>query len=194
MVAVQNQPVITNSPYYYDNALTAESMMVYLTARLGSVDEQIQGLFQNQNQSEKLRAAINDLKRLVNELNESSKKEERLEGGEEVLADIASVIDERIAVIDPDLATRIKSDLQAEGHILHVTKEEDGENSVYTTLEIEKTREYLDGTASELESTAQMNMIHLQSLMSARQTAISLATNLLAKLDESIKKVVDNLR
>lgn len=194
MVAVQNQLVIANSPYYYDNALTAESMMVYLTARLGSVDDQIQGLFKSQHQSEKVRAAINELKRLVNELKESSKKEESLEGGEEILADIASVIDERIAVIDPDLATRIKSDLQADGHILHVTKDEDGENSVYTTLEIDKTREYLDGTASELESTAQMNMIHLQSLMSARQTAISLATNLLAKLDESIKKVVDNLR
>lgn len=193
MDRVQNQPII-NSPYYYPNALTAESMMVYLTTRLGSVDDQIQGLFKSQQQSEKLRAAINEIRLLVNRLTESTKKEDSLEGNEEILADIESIIDEQVALIDTDLAEHIKGDLEGDGHILHVTKDEDGENSVYTTLEIEKTREYLDGKASELESTAQMNMIHLQSLLSARQTAISLATNLLAKLDESIKKVVDNIR
>jgi hypothetical protein len=194
MDGVQNQAPIFNSPYYYDNALTAESMMVYLTTRLGSIDDQIQGLFTSQHQSEKLRAAINEIRTEVNQLKDSANKEDSLEGGEEVLARIEAIIDEQIAPLDPELAEAMKTDLQGSGHILHVTKDEGDENSVYTTLEIEKTREYLEGKASELESTAQMNMIHLQSLMSARQTAISLATNVIAKHDESLKKVVDNIR
>lgn len=192
MDGVQNQAPIVNSPYYYDNALTAESMMVYLTTRLSSVDEQIQGFFKSQEQSEEIRAAINEIKRLLNELNENTDKKKSLEGDEEILASIAASIDE-IALVDPKLAERIKNDLTTDDHILHVANTGDT-NMVYTTLEVENTRAYFDDLAGQLESTAQMNMIQLQSLMSARQTAISLATNLLAKHDESLKKVVDNIR
>ncbi|HEY6729375.1 MAG TPA: hypothetical protein VI197_35435 [Polyangiaceae bacterium] len=192
MDAVQNQAPIFSSPYYYDNALTAESMMVYLTTRLGGIDEQIQGFFKSQEQSEEIRAAFNEIKRLLNELSESTDKDHSIKGKEDVLASIASTIDE-IASMDPNLAERITNDLTTDDHILHVADPGDT-NIVYTTREVENTRSYFDNLAGQLESTAQMNMIQLQSLMSARQTAISLATNLLAKHDESLKKVVDNIR
>lgn len=192
MDAVLNQPIIVNSPYYYDNALTAESMMVYLTTRLSGIDSQIQGFFQSQQKSEEIRAALNEIKRLLNSLPENTNKGENIKGHEDTLAAIDASID-AIAVVDPQLADRIRSDLKAEHHILRVAQPTDT-NKVYTTLEVENTRTYLDNLAGQLESTAQMNMIQLQSLMSARQTAISLATNLLAKHDESLKKVIENIR
>jgi len=191
MDGVTSLPPIVNSPYYYEHALTPESMMVYLTARLGSIDEQIQGHIKSQEQSEKLRAAVNAIKTQLNELPQNSDKGKNLEGQKEVLDEIASIIEDEIAPVDPKLAQRLTDDLSADNHILHTTGTENG---TYTTLEIENTQKYLESIASELESTAQMNMIHLQSLLSARQTAISLATNLLASLDESSKKVVDNIR
>jgi len=193
MDPVLNQTPIINSPYYSPDALTAESMMVYLTTRLGGIDHQIQGFFESQQESEDIRAAVDAIKQQLNNLTESTDKDARLEGEADVLAEIASIIDDQIALIDPKLADRLRADLQGDGHILHVS-ETGKQNLVYTTAEVENTREYLDDIASQLESTAQMNMIQLQSLMSARQTAISLATNLLAKLDESTKKIVDNIR
>jgi hypothetical protein len=39
-----------------------------------------------------------------------------------------------------------------------------------------------------------MDMIRLQSHMSARQTAIQLSTNLLASMNDSTKAVVSNIR
>lgn len=188
MDGVQNQAPIFNSPYYYHNALTAESMMVYLTTRLGSLDDQIQGIFTSQQQSEEIRAAIGDIRELLNTLDESSEKETLLKGSEEVLNAVIAIIDTRIALVDPDLAKTMKTDLEREGHIL------EGSESQYRTQQLDNTREYFDNMARDLESTAEMNMISLQSLMSARQTAISLATNLLAKLQDASQKVVDNIR
>jgi len=230
---------VVNSAYYYDNALTPESMMVYLTTRLGSVDEQIQEIFGSQQNSEKLRSAINEIRKLLNQLPTDTKEDKELEGRAEVLNEISSIIDTQIAPIDPKAAEAIRADLSASGNILHeeeVPRENPEqvyvvpvspfgadsrsayeianaylqnqnqpvshldtsgptfENRVYTTQEVKAALDYLDNKAGELESTAQMNMIHLQSLMSARQTAISLATNLIAKLDESAAKVVDNIR
>ena len=188
MNSVQNHAPVVNSPYYYDHALTAESMMVYLTTRLGSVDVQIDAIFESQQEAEKVRAALNEIKELLNGLAESTDKDKILKGSEEALATVVSVIDGELAELDPDLAKRLKTDLQQNGYIL------EGKESQYQMLQIENTRDYLGNVLSQLESTAEMNMIQLQSLMSARQTAISLATNLVAKLDESTSKVVDNIR
>lgn len=191
MTEINGPTPVVNSPYYYEHALTPESMMVYLTTRLSSIDEQIQGHITSQEQSEKLRAAVNAIKEKMNELPQSSEKGDNLEGKQEVLDEIASIIEEQIAPVDPKLAQRLTDDLSAENHILHTTGDKNG---TYTTTEIENSQKYLESIASELESTAQMNMIHLQSLLSGRQTAISLATNLLASLGESSKKIVDNIR
>ena len=188
MASVQIPGPIFSSPYYYDSALTPESMMVYLTTRLGSVDAQIQQIFTSQQQSEKLRSAVNQIKELLNSLKDSSDKNKTLYGSWKVLSEVVSVIDDEIAQLDPGLAKQLKQDLERDGYIL------EGKESQHQTLQIENTREYLDDFSRQLESTAEMNMIQLQSLMSARQTAISLATNLIAKLHESTAKVVDNIR
>jgi len=185
MASVQIPGPIFSSPYYYDNALTPESMMVYLTTRLGSVDAQIQGIFSSQQEAEKVRAAVNQIKELLTGL-ENTKDDP--EAAKKAMADITAIIDEQIANVDPVLADKIKSKLTEQGQILYK------QDKRFSQTELEGSREYLKNLLSELESTAEMNMIQLQSLMSARQTAISLATNLIAKLHESTAKVVDNIR
>ena len=92
-----------------------------------------------------------------------------------------------IAVVNPKLAQRISEDLHKEGQVLH-----DGQPC--TTAHVDSTKEYLDATCKDIESSAQMDMINLQSLMGARQTAIQLSTNLVAALAESMKAVVTNIR
>jgi hypothetical protein len=51
----------------------------------------------------------------------------------------------------------------------------------------------LTDAASSLNSTSELSMIQLQSLMSQRQTAISLTTNLVQALGDQANKVVDNI-
>jgi hypothetical protein len=51
----------------------------------------------------------------------------------------------------------------------------------------------LDGITKDIESASQMDMIHLQSLMSSRQTAIQLATNMISALGESSKAIAANI-
>ena len=185
MASVQIPGPIFSSPYYYESALTPESMMVYLTTRLGSVDAQIRGIFDSQQQAEKIRAAVNELRELLSDLESAKDDPDALK---EIFHAIAATIDEQIANVDPVTADNIKNKLTEKNQILYSGDE------AFVQSELDNSREYLKNLLSELESTAEMNMIHLQSLMSARQTAISLATNLIAKLDESTKKVVDNIR
>jgi hypothetical protein len=51
----------------------------------------------------------------------------------------------------------------------------------------------LQGCASDLNSSSELQMIQLQSLMSERQTAIQLTTNLVQSLGDQYKKIVENV-
>lgn len=45
-----------------------------------------------------------------------------------------------------------------------------------------------------LQSNAELAMISLQSLMSQRQTAITLASNMLASINGTTRSIIDNIR
>jgi hypothetical protein len=62
-----------------------------------------------------------------------------------------------------------------------------------SAAEMDVTMKYLDVVVKDSDSGSQLDMIHLQSIMSARQTAIQLSTNLVAALAESTKAIVSNI-
>ena len=51
----------------------------------------------------------------------------------------------------------------------------------------------LQGCASDLNSNSELQMIQLQSLMSERQTAIELTTNLVQSLGNQAEKIAQNV-
>jgi hypothetical protein len=51
----------------------------------------------------------------------------------------------------------------------------------------------LQGCVNDLNSGSELQMIQLQSLMSQRQTALSLTTNLVQSLDDTLQKVAENI-
>jgi hypothetical protein len=99
---------------------------------------------------------------------------------------IRSAVNE-IAQVDPQLASALTTQLTATGYILS------DQNKIYSSNEVKTTKVYIDGLSKDVESSSQMNMIHLQSLMSSRQTAIQLATNLISSLGESSKAIAANI-
>jgi len=52
----------------------------------------------------------------------------------------------------------------------------------------------VDAMVSDINGNAELNMIQLQSLMSKRQTAVQLTTNMLAKHDQTIASILNNLK
>jgi hypothetical protein len=51
----------------------------------------------------------------------------------------------------------------------------------------------LQGSVNDLNSGSELQMIQLQSLMTERQTAISLTTNMVQSVDDALQKVADNI-
>jgi uncharacterized protein (DUF3084 family) len=60
------------------------------------------------------------------------------------------------------------------------------------TQRLEAQQQRLDAIIKDLSSGAQLDMIHLQSYMSARQTAVQLSTNIIKSLSDSADAIAGN--
>jgi hypothetical protein len=173
-------------------SLTPEGMMLYLSTRMEEVDGEINKLFDKQKASQDIRKHLGTIQAELGKLDEESDAK-RIHmpgyawGATETEHNIDRAIDQ-IAAIDPDLAAKMREDMREEGQILYKF---DGK---YASQEVNASKSYLDGIIKDLDATAQMDMIRLQSHMSARQTAIQLSTNLIASMNDSAKAVVSNIR
>jgi len=62
------------------------------------------------------------------------------------------------------------------------------------TQRLMKQQRYIDALVNELGKNAELNMIQLQSIMSQRQTAIQLTSNLMKALNDSENQVIHNMK
>jgi len=167
-------------------SLTPEGMMLYLSTRMEEVDGQINNLFDKQKASQDIRKELGKIQDELGKLKEDSDSKKILMPGQ-IEQNIDAAID-RIAAINPELAENMRTDMKEKGQILF---QHDGQ---YVSQEVKASKGYLDSIVKDLDATAQMDMIRLQSHMSARQTAIQLSTNLIASMNDSTKAVVSNIR
>jgi hypothetical protein len=73
------------------------------------------------------------------------------------------------------------------------TKTANGADNTYGQGEIGGYIQTLQGAASSLDSGSEMNLVQLQSLMSQRETAISLTTNLVQSLGDQANTIAGNI-
>jgi hypothetical protein len=186
----------TVSPLQFESNLSPDALMVYLSTRLNGIDQQINSIFNSQQDQQKVQSALRKIQTELAKVDENKNDPNavvdlpRPDGADPGPApaekNINSAIEE-IRQIDPHLAHSIEAKLNGEGFILWV---QDGK---YKGSEVPATKQYIEGLSKDLEADAQMNMIHLQSLMSSRQTAIQLSTNLISALGESSKAIAANI-
>lgn len=198
------------TPTDFGANLSPDALMVYLSTRLNGLDDQIDAIFNTEQKQQKVQSALSKIQAELGRLDDSSDPNTLLtmpaadgtttsgsttsppttspqvSGTSEIEKNINTQIAE-IAQTDPNLAATIQSRLNEKGFILFV---QDGK---YFSSEVKATKEYLQGLSKDIESGSQMNMIQLQSLMSARQTAIQLSTNLISALGESSKAIASNI-
>jgi hypothetical protein len=166
--------------------LTPEGLMIYLQTRLGSLDDQINGIFEKQRKIEAIRKELSAIQRELDRLKTDPNNPGALleaPNFEEAIQNHINAIRE----IDPNLADSLEVELNKEGNALWV---QDGK---YYSSEIETGKKTLDDTMKQLEASAQLEMIALQSMMSSRQTAVQLSTNLISALGETSRSIAANI-
>jgi hypothetical protein len=180
---------IFGSANFNPNAMTPDTLLIYLGSRMGSLDNQMGEVFNRQKTSEKLRSELHAIQQELTTIDSKDDKHELVVGGltQESIKEIDAHI-RNIEAIDPKLGADVRKTMFEDGQIASR-----GDQNYYT-YELDNSKEYLNMVAKDLESSAQMDMISLQSLMGARQTAIQLSTNLISALNESQKSVVGNIR
>ena len=187
------------------NALTAEGLMLYLETRLNGLDEQINAAFQKQKKIEAIRKELMKIQNALEGLSEEkgthgTKHDSQgwmgFSGGEAVPipnGELASYEKEimtalaEIESIDPALAKDIRKTLHEGSGSLYSL---DGQ---YSGHDVKAAKECINNVMKQLESSAQLEMIGLQSTMSARQTAIQLATNLVSALNKGTDAIAANV-
>jgi hypothetical protein len=181
--------------------LTPEGLMVYLQSRLDDVDTQINGLFKKQQDIGRIRNDLNAIQEQLQTLtsdtavkgnqgtpnqdtngNGTIDQEEWAAHEQKIMHAIADIKE-----VDPVLGKKLETDLQSDPQVLSKL------DGIYLTSQVKNTTDYLNTLNKQLESSAQLEMIKLQSLMSNRQTAIQLSTNLVSALGDSTKSIAGNI-
>lgn len=178
--------------------LTPEGLMIYLQTRMQGLDTQVNTIFAKQQKNQKIQELLNDIKAQLSQLNDDTTNH-KLQGksdfsgpnktGKYTRAGYEAKIDadlDAIAKLDPNLGAKMKADLGQKGQILYC------QDGLYLTSEVKASSDYIDNITKDINSSSQMDMINLQSIMSTRQTAVQLSTNLIQSLSHSADSIAAN--
>lgn len=171
--------------------LTADGMMIYLQTRLGGIDEQIEAAFEKQKGIEALRGKLMDLQNSIAALGTNPQEELSGEERKEIVASMMQTLDE-LAKIDESMANKMRLDLQ-KGGVFNTDGSDVKDWNKLTEDSVNLMNEVVGNRLTALESSASLEMIQLQQLMSARQTAIQLATNLVSSLGKGEEAIAANI-
>lgn len=176
------------SSYAGAQHLTPEGMMIYLQSRLGGIDEQIGTLMDKQKSAESTRKALQGL------ANEVGSGDADMQMDPKVCADsLNQIAHDRGAEAAAEVLSQLPASLRAEIKLSKSGDYEGGKTVNVPKAEIANTKTYLETAVKDIESGAELEMIQLQSLMSARNTAISLATNMMSAIGKGEEAVVGNI-
>lgn len=185
--------------------LTPDALLLYCQARLDGLDSQIQQDMQSQQVTNADQQDLTPVQTALAKYADGCTDPASVE-------DLASKLQTAINVIESrDPGSRALSQLK---DMLSTIKTGQAKLSpvVQTMLQIDQQRgitvetppilsagqikgltDTLSQVTSSESSSAELNMINLQSLMSQRQTAVELTTNMMQTLDDTLSKVVANV-
>jgi hypothetical protein len=152
--------------------LTPDAMLVYCQSRLSSINTQCREIMTGQEKSAKAQAAVGDLLSTLY----------LYQNGGGPQQEIRDAYGKAINAVGAD--TSLGKQLI---HDRDTLLKEGDKNAMDSVINAAKNHQ------SELNSDAEIGMIRLQSLMSQRQTAIQLTTNIIQSLNDQANKIVANI-
>ena len=186
--------------------LTPEGVLAYCAERMGNIDSQVKEYMSLANKRQHAREALSDLETtlkthgngLIADPNDQPKKD--------IVAKYNAAI-EATKDADPQLAQRLteerdKFQVDAFGHD-GITRWQFGahegaalayeQTNAVGKESMEKMAEAVDAISGDLDQKSQLDMMTLQSLMSKRQTAVQMCTNLVSSLGDTSKAIAANV-
>jgi hypothetical protein len=173
----------------YAGAVTPDTLLLYCSTRIRSIDEQVQTQFKKQ---EQYRAVTSDVNQIQADFVAQSQRTDRadgLTGDGDFCKNEEAKIDN--AIKDAPPGSDAYNRLVAMKASLHSTGA--GSDNLLSKDEAKDYAEQLGSLSKDLGSSAELDMINLQSLMSQRQTAIQMITNMVSSLGESQKSIAQKI-
>jgi hypothetical protein len=165
--------------------LTPDALMAYCASRLQNIDDKMQTEFDRQ---QKFRDASEGLATLEDQFNRMS--QETFNTATPGFAETKASIDKTFDDLDKTMPEgKTKEEFEA----AYATWKNTMTDDCVATPEATQLANALKNVNSGITSSAELDMIHLQSLMSQRQTAIQICTNLVASLGDTAMKVAEKV-
>jgi hypothetical protein len=168
--------------------LTPDALMAYCESRLGSIDSQMDSIFQAQESYNKL---TTDIDSLASNLNQYESTGIGTGPGDQTATTAFTSANNSLNQLISEANTtdpQVASELQGAMNTLN-----NGGDTFVSTDEITNIEKTLQQASSDVGAGAELNMINLQSLMSQRQTAIQLTTNLVQSMGDQMNAIATNI-
>ena len=170
------------------SSLSPDALMAYCEARLQSLDNQMNGIFESQQKNAQVTTDVNAIASALDDLpapNSSSSSTTNISA-----ADITQIqAAYHTAIQDAGSTSQLGELLNKDLSAFNV-----GANSgQISTDTVSQLTQNLKNDAANLNSDSEMTMINLQSLMSQRQTAVQLTTNLVQSLGDQQNSIAKNI-
>lgn len=166
-----------------EGGLTPEEVMLACRQRLGELDQQIRAVTSEMTTRNRLQSALGTLSRLAGQTHRN--------GDGDVVLDREAVAAMR--QMQAEIEATGSAGQQAWAEISAAIDAADRDGGV-THDEARTIQDAISHASSDTNSGQEMLQIRLQSLMSQRQQAVQLASNLLSILNQTYGRVIDNTR
>jgi hypothetical protein len=194
--------------------LTDASMLAYCGTQMQQIDSQIQTMFASQQKQNQEQQIINQALQVLqgcadgtldgNGKSAPSQKQclamqQALEQAISQIEDMdpnAACLPQLEQLHDNLMATGTGSKTNGDTHGFYGSGPTDSNPTPDSTISGQEMAGFinsLQNIGTGMNSDAQLRMIQIQSLVSQQQTAVELTTNIMQTLDDSMKKVVDNI-
>lgn len=168
-------------------ALTPDALMTYCATRLRGLDDQMQTQLARQQQARDASGALNDLTNKMSQLgNDHACNGIAANDAVGTRANVDALFQEALKKTPPGPAL----DMLAREY---ATFKNDLGDNIMSKGDAASMATRLATVTKEMNGSAELDMISLQSLMSQRQTAIQMCTNLIAALNETPKAIAQKI-
>jgi hypothetical protein len=173
-------------------SLSPQALMAYCEAQLDSLDTQMNTIFSQEQKNNQLTSVVNNLASTLNDIPAPSGTNTTTpllpSTSEEVTAAYQTAINQANELGDTALADSLTTDQAAWAADVSAS----GGNCISAT-DMSQLTTNLKNYVSDLNSDSQLTMINLQQLMSQRETAVQLTTNLVQSLGDQANDVAKNI-
>ena len=191
---VANNPIaVPQAPGNYDTSpgLTPDALMAYCETRMRGLNEQMDGFFKKQQVGNQNSAKINEALEAMNNNSAGTNAANCKQQNEAMVSKLEDA--RNLAHATGDFATeaglqKVITDLKG------AVGQYEGASDI--AISGERVKGFIDSVKSingQINANSELNMINLQSVMSQRQTAIQMTTNLVQSLGEQSKMIAANI-